>query len=354
MKSNKKFFKKSKCLPVDKFFQNVLYDKKNGYYNLKLPIGSKGDFVTSPKISNLFSEMIAVWIVSAWEVLGRPKKINIVELGPGDGGLAKIILEVFKRFPEFDTSKKVFLFEISNLLKKMQKVNINVKSVKWIDSFEKIKNGPVIFFGNEFFDAIPIKQFIRKKGSLYEKYYLLNSDSEINEIHKKTSKRNYDMINSYSSLKSLKFIEFPKYGFKQLERITNIIANQGGCILMIDYGYLKSHNQSTIQSVFKHKKNYILNNLGKADITSHVNFELLKEFFVKNNLKIKKVITQKQFLENMGIMKRAEIIAKKMKFIDQSNLYIRLKRLLSPRSMGNLFKVVLAYNSKTNNFCGFK
>ena len=105
MKSNKKFFKKSKCLPVDKFFQNVLYDKKNGYYNLKLPIGSKGDFVTSPKISNLFSEMIAVWIVSAWEVLGRPKKINIVELGPGDGGLAKIILEVFKRFPEFEASE---------------------------------------------------------------------------------------------------------------------------------------------------------------------------------------------------------------------------------------------------------
>ena len=354
MKSNKKFFKKSKSLPVDKFFQNVLYDKKNGYYNSKLPIGSKGDFITSPKISNLFSEMIAVWIVSAWEALGKPKQINIIELGPGDGSLTKVLLGVFKRFPEFDSSKKIFLFEISNFLRKIQKRNINAKSVKWITSLKEIKNGPVIFFGNEFFDAIPIKQFIRKKDNIFEKHYLLGPDYKIIEINKKISKKNFKIINSYSVLKNLKFIEFPKYGLEQLKKIISIISKHDGCVLMIDYGYLKSHNQSTLQSVFKHKKNYILDNLGKADITSHVNFELLKEFFARNKLKIKKVITQKEFLENMGIMKRAEIIAKKMKFIEQSNLYIRLKRLLSPGSMGNLFKVVLAYKSKTNNYFGFK
>ena len=124
--------------------------------------------------------------------------------------------------------------------------------------------------------------------------------------------------------------------------------------MLIDYGYLKPNNQNTLQSVFKHKKNSILNNLGKADITSHVNFGLLNEFFLKNNLKVKKIVTQKEFLEKMGILERAAIIAKKMKFKEQSDLYLRLRRLLSPRLMGSLFKVIFAYNHKTNNYSGLK
>ena len=93
----------------------------------------------------------------------------------------------------------------------------------------------------------------------------------------------------------------------------------------------------------KHKKNNLLDNLGKADVTAHVNFTLLKEFFLKNNLKTKKIITQKQFLENMGILQRAELVSKNMKFSEQSNLYLRMKRILSPKLMGNLFKVILAF-----------
>ena len=103
----------------------------------------------------------------------------------------------------------------------------------------------------------------------------------------------------------------------------------------------------------KHKKNNLLNNLGKADITAHVNFKLLSEFFLKNNLKIKNAVSQKKFLKNMGIIERADMIGKKMKFKDQSNLYLRLKRLLSSNLMGNLFKVILAYKSRSNKFYGF-
>ena len=94
--------------------------------------------------------------------------------------------------------------------------------------------------------------------------------------------------------------------------------------------------------------------MGKADITSHVNFALLDEFFSKNGLKVKNVVTQKQFLERMGILNRAEVLAKKMRFTEQSDLYLRIQRLLSPRQMGNLFKVILAYKFKNNNFAGFK
>ncbi len=121
MKSNLKFFKKSKFLPVDRFFKNVLYDRKYGYYTTQKPFGEKGDFVTSPKISSLFSEMIGIWIVASWEAFGKPKNFNIVELGPGDGSLTNVLIKTFKNFPDFNSIKKIFLYEESKNLKKVQK-----------------------------------------------------------------------------------------------------------------------------------------------------------------------------------------------------------------------------------------
>ena len=98
MKNHNNFFKKTKSLPVDEFFQKVLYEKKIGYYNTIQPFGKDGDFITAPKISNLFSEMIAIWIISTWENFDKPKVFNIVELGPGDGSLMKVLINVFKKF----------------------------------------------------------------------------------------------------------------------------------------------------------------------------------------------------------------------------------------------------------------
>ncbi len=353
MKNNLKFFKKSKYLPVDTFFKNVLYDNKFGYYSTKQPFGSEGDFITSPKISNLFSEIIAIWLINTWENLGKPKNFNFVELGPGDGSLIKILLQTFKKFPQFNLAKKIYLYEKSNFLIKAQKNNICNKSVKWIKNFKSITKGPVIFFGNEFFDAIPIKQFKRENGSIFEKNYTINKEYYIKETYKKASKINSNLIKSYNSIKNLDFIEFPKMGFQELKKIIKKISQLKGCILLIDYGYLKSHNENTLQSVMKHRKNKLLNNLGKADVTSHVNFNLLREFFLKNNLMIKNIITQQKFLKSYGIYQRAEILAKKMKFKDQSNLYLRLKRLLDPKLMGDLFKVLLAYDFKSKKFNGF-
>ena len=354
MKSNLKFFKDAKSLSVDQFLEKVLYKKDKGYYNSKFPFGYKGDFVTAPNISNLFSEMIAVWMISTWEIIGKPKKFNIIELGPGDGSLVEVLLKVFKKFKQFNSSKKIYLFEKSEYLKKIQKKNINNNEVTWIDNFNKIKSGPVIFFGNEFFDAIPIKQFKRDKKYLFEKYFVLQKCNKIKEIYRKTSNKNTKIINSYKTFDKIKFIEFPKIGLNYLDEIAKKISNLGGCILMIDYGYLKPNNQNTLQSVIKHKKNYIFDNLGKADISSLVNFPLIKEFFLKKDLQVKGVISQKEFLKNMGIEERAEIISKNMKFREKSNLYLRLKRLISPKLMGDLFKVILAYNFKSDKYFGFK
>ena len=177
--------------------------------------------------------------------------------------------------------------------------------------------------------------------------------TSIKEKFVKASKADTEIIGSFKTLKNLRFIEFPKSGLKILENIIKIISKSEGFFLMIDYGYIKPNNQNTLQSVMNHKKNNLLENLGNADITAHVNFGLLNEFFLKNGLKLKKIVTQQQFLTNMGIIKRAKILARKMKFSEQSDLYLRIKRLISPVSMGSLFKVILAYKFDKNDFSGF-
>ncbi len=354
MISNKNFFNNSKLLPVDKFIENVLYNKKDGYYSSKNPFGKSGDFITSPGISNLFSEIIGIWLITSWNTLGRPQKFNIVELGPGDGSLTKILLKTFQKFPKFNKATNIFLYEKSNLLKNLQKKNINNSKVKWIKNFTNIKKGPVIFFGNEFFDAIPVKQFSRKRNFFMEKYYMLNKKNKIDEIYKKASDKDISRIKNFKILKNLNFVEYPKLGFGELNKIVKKISKLEGGLLLIDYGYLTPKNKNTLQSLGKHKRNRLLDNLGKADITSLVNFNLLNEYFIKNNLKVKRIVTQKFFLEKMGIIDRANNLSQKMSFKEQSNLYLRLKRLLDTKLMGNLFKVIFTYKSKKDNFLGFK
>ncbi len=353
MSYNQIFFNKTKALQVDKFLENVLY-KKKGYYSSNIPFGSKGDFITAPGVSNLFSEIIGIWMISSWHILGEPNKFNIVELGPGDGSLTKILIRTFKKFPSFKKSVNIFLYEKSGLLKKLQKKNINNIQVKWINDFDDIKEGPVIFFGNEFFDAIPIKQFIKKKKSYLEKYFSINNQNKIIKLYKKAKNKDITQLKKYKSIKNLKFIEFPKKGLKVIDKIVNKVSELKGGLLLVDYGYLISNNKSTLQSVFKHKKNNLLENLGKADITSLVNFELLKEHLIKKKLKVKNIVSQKFFLENMGIINRADNLSKKMSFREQTNLYLRLKRLLDKKFMGDLFKVIFAYKFHKNNFLGFE
>ena len=352
----KKFgFNFNKKIPVDKFLEKALYEPKVGYYNNRIPFGKNGDFVTSPTISNLFSEILAVWIISTWEKFEKPETFNLVELGPGDGSLTKVLIQTFKKFPKFNKSVKIFLYEKSNLLKKIQKKKIASDQIKWIKNYNSIKKGPIVFFGNEFFDAIPIKQFAIKNKKFLEKCFLLKRDTLI-ETYKRASSIDISDIKSFNALKRQNFVEFPKSGFVELNKIIKKISSLSGGILLIDYGYLKSFNGSTLQAVRKNKKikmNNFLNHIGKVDITYLINFNLLKEFFEKNNLKVKNIVTQKFFLETMGIIERAKIIEKKMSEQQRKDMLLTLKRLLHENSMGELFKVIFAHNYKNNNFLGF-
>ncbi len=346
-----------KVTPVDEFIEKVLYHPKNGYYTKKIPFGKEGDFITAPTISNLFSEIVTIWLISSWEKFGKPQNFNFVELGPGDGSFIKVLIDTIKNFPDFNKSLNIFLYEKSSFLKKVQIKKIKDTRVKWINDFKKIKKGPIIFFGNEFFDAIPIKQFTFFEKDLFEKYYIVNKKTGLNEIYRKASLKDTKEIKSFKTLKNLKFIEYPKKGFDELEKIIEKISKLNGGILLIDYGYLNLVNKSTLQAVMKNKKmdiNNLFKNLGIADITYLVNFTLLNEYFLKKNLNVKKVVSQKFFLEKMGIIQRAKILKNKMTQKQEEYMSLTLMRLLHKDLMGGLFKVIFAFKSKKNNFLGFK
>lgn len=192
---------------------------------------------------------------------------------------------------------------------------------------------------------------------LLEKCYSISPEIGLHETYKKAKKEDIKNINSFKILKGLKFIEYPKLGLKELDKIVKKINILSGGILLIDYGYLNVVNKSTLQSVMKNKRvnmRSFLKNLGKADVTSLVNFNLLKEFFLKNRLKVKNIVSQKFFLEKMGIIERAKILEKNMSIKEKEYMSFTLQRLLNKDLMGDLFKVIFAFKSNNNNFLGFK
>ena len=346
--------KEKKSIPLDRFINISLYDKKFGYYMKKNPFGKNGDFITSPLISNLFGEMLAIWCVAFWKHIGKPRKILLVELGPGDGTLCKDLLKTFKQFKDFYNSLEIILLEISDKLKTIQKLKINNRKVKWIKNLKEIKHGPVIFIGNEFFDALPIKQIYKKKKLFFERYVALSHDNKkIRFLHKKANNSLIRRIQNLNLISIGNTIEYPVEAIKFLDAIAKKINKFDGGLLTFDYGYVAKKNQNTLQSVKKHKYINIFSMPHHSDITSHLNFKLFHEILKKNNLNVEKITTQNEFLKKIGILERANILSKKMTFKEKANMFYRLKRLMDYREMGSLFKVLFAQKKGRKFSLGF-
>ena len=129
----------------------------------KKSFGKDGDFITAPNISRLFSEMIAIWVISFWQSMGSPRKFNLIELGAGNGEMMKTLIESFERFPNFFRSCNFFIFEKSPTLVETQKNKLHKNKIRWISEIHKIKKKPCLFIANEFFDSLAIKQFKKNK-----------------------------------------------------------------------------------------------------------------------------------------------------------------------------------------------
>ena len=346
--------KDKKFIPLDKFIDIALYNKKSGYYMKKNPFGAKGDFVTAPLISHLFSEMIAIWCVAYWEYLKKPKKIVIVELGPGDGSLCNDMLQTFKKFNDFYSCLEVKLLEISNKLQSIQKTKIKNNKVKWINNLNSINRGPVIFIGNEFFDALPIKQILKKNNILYEKHIKWSKkNNEFKVIFKKAKNNIANKLKKFKLNNHKSLIEYPIKSLDYLEIISKKINKLNGGLLVFDYGHDEMKSKDTLQAVSNHQYSNIFKNPGSVDITSHINFKIFRKALKKNKLNVEKISSQSKFLQKMGILQRAEILSKKMSFKDKINMFYRIRKLLHDKEMGKIFKVMFAQKKNGRFFLGF-
>ena len=343
----------NKHISFDKFVDIALYHKKTGYYMKKNPFGKDGDFITAPNISILFSEMLAIWCLAFWEHLGCPKKINIIELGAGNGEMMYQMIKVFERFNKFRESSNYFILEKSQFLKKIQKKKLNSHKITWLNSINKLKNGPNIFLANEFFDALPIKQFIKKKNKWYEKSIKKNNINKFEFVNVITNIKNLEKKIEINLSKNQKIIEFSPLTYDYLNIISKKINTFQGGLLIVDYGYLKKKMRDSLQSIYKHKFNNILDNFSKSDITYNLNFFLLKKIVKKLNLKVAGLTSQRNFLTRLGILDRAEILAKNLQFSKKADIYYRIKRLIDRNFMGELFKVMFVTGKNIKFKLGF-
>ncbi len=333
--------KKKRKLSLDKFINYALYDKNDGYYIKKNPFGKKGDFITAPNITRLFSEMIAIWIISFWQSLGCPKKFNLIELGAGNGEMMKILIESFKNFPIFFNSCKIIIYEKSPSLIKIQKKKLAKNKITWIPKISKINKNPSIFIANEFFDSLAIKQLRKKENLWFEKFVNLENSKDRFFYERKTDINKIEKKINFKISNNQDFIEYSELGLKYLNDISQIVKKNDGGLLIIDYGYTDFKMINTLQGISNHKFANILYNIGNVDITHNINFELFKRFTNKIS-GLKTYLTfQKDFLIKLGIKQRAEIMCQKMTFSKKANIYYRLKRLIDEKEMGKLFKVML-------------
>ena len=345
--------KQSFNLPLDKFINLSLYDEKNGYYMKKNPFGKKGDFITSPNISRLFSEMIAIWVISFWKSLGSPKKFNLIELGAGNGEMMKDLIDTFQNFPVFLNSCNFVIHEKSPFLVNIQKKKLIDTKITWVSKISKLGNNPSIFVANEFFDSIAIRQFTKKKNLWFEKFVNLKEKDNIFFFEKKINIKKIEKNLNFNIARGQTFIEYSELGFNYLKDISKIIKKNTGGLLLIDYGYTEKKMKNTLKAVSNHKIANILNDKGSVDITHNINFNLFKRFVEKMGGLKNNITSQRNFLLRMGIQQRAEIISKNLDFSKKADIYFRFKRLTDENQMGNLFKVMLIKNQKNKFKLGF-
>ena len=345
--------KTSDLFTLDEFIEESLYNKRYGYYMKKNPFGENGDFITAPNISILFSEMIAIWVVAFWEKLDSPKQFNLIELGAGNGEMMRVLVDTFNKFPQFKNSCKINILEKSALLKQAQKAKIKSTKIKWLNNLNELNNFPCIFIANEFFDALPIKQFLKKEKNWYERYVSFSNDNKLKYLDIPFDMQKFEKEIKFKISYKQTFIEYSPLAAKYLKTIINKIKLNDGGILIIDYAYLEKEMRNTLQAVSEHKYCDVLKNFRKSDITYNLSFKLIDRIIKKLGSCSSLSTTQKKFLTKLGILDRVEILSKNMPFSKKADIYFRIKRLIDESQMGHLFKVMFITNNKNKFKLGF-
>lgn len=334
---------KEKKITLDEFINLSLYKDKNSYYEKNKIFGVRGDYITSPYISSIFGEIISIYILNFFLNKGV-SKFNILEIGAGEGLMAKDIINTLKKFEKINF--KYSILEKSKNLKNLQKKKLKNFDVSWIHSLKNQNKKNLFIISNELLDAFPVKHLKKIKNIWYEKYVFYNKEKkEINSKYLR-SKKNYKNILNLCN-KDIAFIEYSPHIFKLLQEISNIIKyHSNNCFMTIDYGYYSNQYKNTLQGLKKHKKVSVFHDPGNTDITYLVNFNLIKQILKKNDINSTLNMSQSKFLINTGILLRLEQAKKKLNSDkEKMKLEMAVKRLIDPANMGGLFKVLIVDNA---------
>lgn len=349
-------------IPINQFIKIIASDRVKGYYSNVEAIGQKGDFITAPEISQLFSEILGIWCINFWHHLGKPANFSLVELGPGNGTLSHdILLTAGKIAPDFLEACDLHLVELDNQLRLKQKQTLDKFSTikqEWHHDLSSLPNITSIFIANEFFDALPITQYIKREHDWREIVIILSKQKELIfsdiAIDPKTSDW---LCKEYPDVLQGSIIEICEEGEIIIKQIADHIQKYNGGALLIDYGYLEGKDRlliSSLQAVKKHQYWPIFKELGTSDISSHVNFSALGNAASLHNVAIHGPISQRDFLLNMQIEARKNKLLKQATPHQRKNIESGYHRLIDLHQMGMLFKTIGITRHDFRGFIGFE
>ncbi|MEP3051863.1 MAG: SAM-dependent methyltransferase [Erythrobacter sp.] len=303
------------------------------YYSSRDPLGDTGDFITAPEISQMFGELIGLWLVDQWMQMGAPARVHYVELGPGRGTLAKDILRAAQRF---ELKPQVHMVEGSPAMRALQRGAIPA-AIHHEDMSDLPEDAPLLIVANEFFDALPIRQLVRMEHGWRERMVGLENE----QLAFIAGDKPMDSVIPPGLLNAGEgtVLETSPASAALMGEVAARLAQQGGAALVIDYGSLEARTGSTLQAVRAHEKVDALADPGNADLTAHVDFAMLKTTTEKAGANVIGTACQGNWLKQLGIDSRLEALKKMAP--DRAEILQRQRdRLVAENAMGELFKVL--------------
>ncbi len=322
-------------LSVADYMLECLLDPKHGYYATRDPLGAAGDFTTAPEISQMFGELLGLWLAQVWMDQGAPDGIVLAELGPGRGTLMADLLRATKGVPGFHAALHLHLVEASPVLRAAQAQALGPFSPLFHDSLSDLPEGPLYLVANEFFDALPIRQFQRGPHGWHERQIGAKEGRLIWGLAPETRIGQLEPL--FEATPEGAIVETNAAATAIAAEIGHRVATHGGAALIIDYGDLNSQGD-TFQAVARHAYADPLDTPGAADLTAHVAFAPLARAAAPAQASA--LVTQGVFLERLGITARARILAQSLGGAALDAHIAAHRRLTHPQEMGTLFKVL--------------
>ena len=336
-----KHIQSSGSLPLAEYMHWCMADPKDGYYANQEAIGSKGDFITAPEISQMFGEMIGIWAVETWEGLGKPAPFNLVELGPGKGTLMQDLLRIGNAVPEFLDAVQVQMIETSEKLIEAQKTTLtDYDIIAWHKSIKDIPNQPTLIIANEFLDVLPVRQYIKTGNEWREHAINVDENEELIWTLGTGILDNESLPENADKEPEGSVFEISTIREAFIANTSELLKQNSGAALFIDYGHSKTDFGDTVQAMRAHGFADILEEPGMADLTAHVDFEALSNTAKHNGMTVKPIVPQGEFLLGKGLIERAGQLGREQSEEIQEQLTQQAERLALPDEMGNLFKVL--------------